>query len=201
MCLEGTSELALMGHACDKTTTLIPVPLPMSVSTADDSHSTTTLYVQLNTLHVSSPPNKTAYRQAMNEILSKIKKWASLLLNWWFISSALHLQCFGQKCTYLPLQCWFRTTGVSPCLAWQRRAMKVNEVSWHPTKAQFLTLLWGNIQWWITTSSLGTCQVQSMRKLMSTEPPTFSLLLHNWPYHCMLQCLHDAGHCINKYVW
>jgi hypothetical protein len=40
---------------------------------ADDSHSVTTPYVQLNTLHVSSPPNETTYRKAVNEIRSKIK--------------------------------------------------------------------------------------------------------------------------------
>jgi hypothetical protein len=41
----------------------------MSVCTADNSDSTTTL----NALHVSSLPNETTYRKAVNEIRSKIK--------------------------------------------------------------------------------------------------------------------------------
>lgn len=50
----------------------------MSICNADDSHSTTNLYA----LHISSHPNKTTYRKAMNDIRSNIKKWASLLASW-----------------------------------------------------------------------------------------------------------------------
>ena len=116
-----------------------PFSLSMSICTADDSHS---FYVGLNVWHVSSPsqPNENTHRKVVNEIRSNIEKWATLLSSWWFISSILHLQCFMQRRSYLLIQRSSGTTRVCPCLAWQRRATKVNEVSWHPIKNQFLTL-------------------------------------------------------------
>ena len=73
---------------------LLPTPCLSADSTPD---------VMPNAPYVSSPPNATTYIKAVNEIRSNIKKWVSMFVTWWYISSILHWQSFTQKHPYLCL--------------------------------------------------------------------------------------------------
>jgi len=114
--------------------------------------------------------NETTYRKAVNQVRSQIKEWASFLIRLWFVSYILHLQCVTQERTYLFIQCSPRSTAGCPCLAWQRRRTKVDEVSWLPKKDNFW--LWFRVTY--SDDHLDTCLVESMGSRS---------LLEHCPYH------------------
>ena len=134
-----------------------------------------------NSQNVSDHQNKTMYRKVINELQSKIKEWA-----WWPDSSS-HLL---YTCSASGRRVHIYSFNVCPEQLESAHTLLDKEEEWKSIRLVVISsrgpipdffLGWHTVM--ITTSSLGTCQIQFIRRPMPTGSLPFFSLLCDW-HHC-----------------